>query len=157
MLGEQQLEELLYPVGRSRSSCPREFEELALVILRRLSGYKLLKVERAQDVIQISVDDEDGFSVVVTPKGVELRLAHIEWTGGAYGPELRSRLWKRLETSEIEGWDEAAWHRVFKAAFQARQRQKRRCRFCERKFVPELMHAQDVCQGCAERHLEVVH
>jgi hypothetical protein len=34
---------------------------------------------------------------------------------------------------------------------------RRTCRFCGNSFNPGRMHAGDVCQGCAERHLGVVH
>ena len=31
------------------------------------------------------------------------------------------------------------------------------CRYCRETFNPGWMHDADVCQGCAERHLGVVH
>jgi hypothetical protein len=33
----------------------------------------------------------------------------------------------------------------------------RRCVRCSREMTPGHMHSADVCQGCAERHLGVVH
>lgn len=40
-----------------------------------------------------------------------------------------------------------------------RQRREsfRTCQYCGRTFGPEHMHSEDVCQGCAERYLGVVH
>lgn len=38
----------------------------------------------------------------------------------------------------------------------ARARALTRCRFCREQNVPGHMH-EDVCHGCAERHLGVVH
>jgi len=43
---------------------------------------------------------------------------------------------------------------------QARRRHGaalRLCRYCRRQQTPGHMHSDDVCQGCAERHLGVVH
>ena len=41
----------------------------------------------------------------------------------------------------------------------SRQRREsfRTCRYCGRTLGPEHMHTNDVCQGCAERYLGVVH
>ena len=33
----------------------------------------------------------------------------------------------------------------------------RTCRYCQERFTPGHMHAADVCQGCAERELGVLH
>jgi hypothetical protein len=42
------------------------------------------------------------------------------------------------------------------AARRARGAQFRRCRFCGERFPPERRHG-DVCHGCAEKHLGVIH
>jgi len=50
--------------------------------------------------------------------------------------------------------------RLRKAIKRARARGIARlqtCRFCEQRFNPGWMHNDEVCQGCAERHLRVVH
>jgi hypothetical protein len=35
--------------------------------------------------------------------------------------------------------------------------QRQTCRFCGKSFNPGSMHEDDVCQGCAEEHLGVIH
>ncbi len=97
---ENNYKELIYPSERYRSSCPRQFEELALEVIKWMRDFGELEVDRTQDVIQLSVDEEFGFSVVVTPENVDIRLAVIEWTCGTYEPALASHSWKKFNAKK---------------------------------------------------------
>jgi hypothetical protein len=43
------------------------------------------------------------------------------------------------------------------AARESRRSKYLQCRLCEETKPPEWMHEEDVCQGCAEKHLGVVY
>ena len=46
---------------------------------------------------------------------------------------------------------------LVQAAVVLRRAAFRRCRYCGQNTPPEWWHGEDACQGCAERHLGVVH
>jgi hypothetical protein len=112
------------------------------------------RMERTRDVFDLHVGgDEDGAVVIVTAEAVELRLPTVEWTCGAYGPALTSRFWKRVK------WSDAAPEQISEMTQKAlakRRAEFKPCRFCGREFPPEHRHG-NVCHGCAEKHLHVVH
>lgn len=91
--------------------------------------------------------------VLVTREALELRLPGIEWTMGAYGPAASSRLWKRVE------WDKLCEDELpdLLAGLRAvRRGEFRVCGYCGGQFPPERMTETNVCDACAQRHLEVV-
>lgn len=137
--------EAKYVLGELRS-----FEQFALRVLDLLPG---ARVDRARDVIQITQEDERGIIVIVTPEAVELRLPTTEWVG-PHTPIASSRLWKRVKWDRMS---DARLSRFLESAGQARAAEFTRCRFCGQEFPPEHRHEEDVCHGCAERHLGVVH
>lgn len=110
-------------------------------------------VERTRDCIQIDCGGEEGIVILVTPEVIELRLPTVEWTMGPYGPTASSRFWKRVEISKIT---DIELETLLKEAQKKRQSEFRNCRYCERRLPPEHMHG-DVCHGCAEIYLGVVH
>lgn len=109
---------------------------------------------RTRDCIQINYGGQEGIVILVTAEAIELRLPTVEWTMGAYGPAASSRLWKRVEFCEMA---DAKLISLLNDALKQRKNEFRKCRYCERKFPPEHMHASDVCQGCATKHLGVVY
>jgi hypothetical protein len=137
------------PHDRYPSDGLRSVEHNAQRVLGLLSD---AVVERTRDCIQIDSGGDEGIVVLVTAEAIELRLPTVEWTMGAYGPAAASGLWKRISTSVSD----AELASMLGEAKDARQSEFVRCRFCEQRFPPERRHG-DVCHGCAERHLGVVH
>lgn len=93
------------------------------------------------------------FEVVLTPEALEVRLPTVAWTQGAYGPAASSTLWQRVLWESISTADVYA---LCTDALRVREKQFVPCRFCGREFPPEHRH-DDVCHGCAERELGIVH
>jgi hypothetical protein len=116
-----------------------------------LSG---IVVERTRDCIQIDYGGEEGIVILVTAEAIELRFPTVEWTMGAYGPATSSRLWKRVECCEM---DDVELISLLNDALKQRKSEFKKCRYCGREKPLEHMHSSDVCQGCAEKHLGVVH
>lgn len=122
--------------------------------LRVLAWRRDGRVERTRDVIEISYGGDQGIAVLVTAETFEVRLPTIEWTRGAYGPADSSRLWRRARASALS--DEAL-KQLLERGIRARRSQFTDCRYCGNSFPPERRHVEDVCHGCAERHLGIVH
>ncbi len=110
--------------------------------------------ERTRDAIQISSGGDSGIVVLVTPEAFEIRLPTTEWTGGFYGAHESSRLWRRVSAARVN--DEVLGDLLWKAQ-ATRIAEFKRCRYCRETFPPEQRHSVNVCDGCAEVHLGVVH
>lgn len=94
----------------------------------------------------------DEVGAVLTPAGVFVGWLDVDWDGPST-PEWVLRDVLHLPVGSYEqDLDEAV-----ASAHQRGEAARRECRYCEGRFVPGHMHSQDVCQGCAERHLGVVH
>lgn len=141
---------LIDPEDRYPASGLRAVESQALRVLELLPG---ATVERTRDVIQIDWGGEAGIVVLVTREAVEVRLPGVEWTCGAYGPAVTSRLWKR---SSLRKLSSERLRRLLAAAQEARLAEFEICRYCNRSTAPEHRIQDDICHGCAERHLGVV-
>ena len=61
--------------------------------------------------------------------------------------------WRRLPESELL----SALGQLIKGAREARLARYRTCRFCGESSPPEWMDTDDVCVGCADRQMDVVH
>jgi hypothetical protein len=61
--------------------------------------------------------------------------------------------WRRLPESTLMN----VVGQLIKGAREVRRSRYRACRFCGRTNPPEWLHNDDVCQGCAEAELGVVH
>jgi hypothetical protein len=108
---------------------------------------------RTSEAIQFDVDrGRCRVTLLVTAEALELRLATVEWTG-AHACRDSTRLWKRVLW---EGLDDGSLRELIDDAFERRLSEFVRCRFCRRSTPPEHRH-DDVCHGCAERHLGIVH
>jgi len=140
----------LDPENKYPSDGLRHVERNANRVLALLSEST---VERTRDCIQIYCGGEKGIVILVTPEVIELRLPTVEWTMGSYGPAASSRLWKRIQESEITDRD---LETLLIEALKERQNEFRNCRYCKESLPPEHMH-DDVCHGCAEKYLGVVH
>lgn len=138
------------PDGRYPADPPRRAECFALLVLDHLRGAAL---ERTRDVIQIDGGGDQGIVVVITPDDLELRMPTTEWTGGAYGPAPSSTLWKRIGLDDLDGADLPG---LLDAAIAHRAGEFVACRHCGQLFPPEHRH-DDVCHGCSEKHLGIVH
>jgi len=111
-------------------------------------------VTRTRDVYQIEIHGDEGVVLLVTAEAIELRLPTVEWTKGAHAPRAASRLWRRLTWSKIE---EAGIAEVIGLAIAKRRAEFHKCRYCGEMVPPEHRHNRNTCQGCAEKHLGVVH
>lgn len=127
-------------------------ESRALEMLKLLPG---AQVQRTRDVIQLNWQGENGLVVLVTPDSVEFRRPSVEWTCGSYAPALTSRLLKRVEL--INRKRQPNFSKLIQQVLQSLRSQMRQCRYCRQAFLPERMHSEDVCHGCAEQYLGVVH
>lgn len=145
------LRRYLNPDEKYSSDGPRKVEENADRVLVLLPSSS---VERTRDCIQIDYRGEKGIIILVTPESIEIRLPTVEWTKSTYGPAASSRFWKRVNESEIT--DEEL-ENLLKEALKERRSEFKICRYCKEPVPPEHRHSEDVCHGCAERHLGVVH
>lgn len=143
---------LIDPEDRYPTEGLRSVEALALRALRCLPGARL---ERTRDAIQIEEGGDKGVVVLVTPEALEIRLPTVEWTSGAYGPAMSSRLWKRLRAKKIGAGAEELTA-ILQQARRARSREFKRCRYCKELFPVEHRHG-NACHGCAQRFEGVVH
>lgn len=96
--------------------------------------------------------------------GAELRPSEllIGWVDVAWpGPCLpvaRLRDLQRISLRDAEAASGVeACGRAIATAGAQREAALRTCRLCEQRFTPGHMHDDRTCQGCAERHLGVVH
>jgi hypothetical protein len=96
-------------------------------------------------------EDRRGYvGAVLSGVGLLLGWIDVGWDGPATPyPRLRdvTHLGRPLSKDEVA-----------RAATEARTQRKRalrNCRFCREACIPGHMHSDDVCQGCAERHLHV--
>lgn len=106
------------------------------------------------DGLQVEIDRRGcRVALVLTTEAVEIRLPTVEWPG-PHSPVATTRLWKRVDWSEVS--DSKALRALLDAAAKERRREFIPCRFCRRRTPPEHRH-DDVCHSCAEGYLGVVH
>jgi hypothetical protein len=90
---------------------------------------------------------------------IEVRLFTLTWPH-PHTPEPASRPFVKIRWSDLpEDLDMAreAIRLLIESARIVRKAEYRTCRFCRGLLPPEHMHDKDVCHGCAEQHLGVVH
>jgi len=151
---DSKLHPLLFDVaGPHASNGGRRVEHKASVILSLVQSERITHLERTRDAIQIQIDDERGIVVLVTPEAFEFRVPTVEWTCGAYGPAESSRLWRRIESDEIEEGD---LDELLREALAARAAEFVKCRHCGERFPPEH-RTGGACHGCASLHDGVVY
>jgi hypothetical protein len=98
------------------------------------------------------VDDEHHAGAVLAGPAITVGWLDVAWPDPSR-PELVLQDPERLgpEASRTGLVD------ALRRAGVRRRAALRRCRLCEREFVPGHMHAHDVCQGCASTHLGVAY
>lgn len=126
--------------------------ELAATVI--LGWFPEAQVSRTRDAIQLDIGDDRGVVVLVTPEAIEVRLPTVEWTRGTYGPADSSVLWKRLRH---RGRLTDRFRTAILSAIRLRLDQFKSCRFCGEPVSLEHRHGDDVCHGCAQNHLGIVH
>jgi len=140
----------------------RPFERLAYAVAMALPE---LRVTRTTEAIQLSGNSETGATLLFTPEALEVRLPTVDWVHGAYGARASTRLLRRYLLRQLLRQDPedpmgSALLRIqslFRDACATRRKEFRKCRYCGESYPPEFRHARDVCHGCAEIHLGVVH
>jgi hypothetical protein len=98
-------------------------------------------------------------AVRLTDEGLAVSVYGVRWDG-PHTPvpdhrPLAEVAWSDLREGEAEAV--VAAQLLVQAATVVRRAAFRRCRYCEKNTPPEWWHGDDACQGCAERHLGVVH
>ena len=117
-------------------------------------------VERTRDVIQFTCFEFDypeelgdyGIILLLLPDFIDIRLPSTDWVT-PYTPIPSSSFWKRIEISSVS---EDELPKLVEQGRKARRRQFKKCKYCEKRFPPEHRHG-DVCHGCAEGKLGIVH
>ena len=95
----------------------------------------------------------DGVAAVLAGGGVFIGWLDVVWPGPGT-PELQLRDVVHLPPGRL---DELELTATLAVARERAESARRSCRYCGERVVPGHMHSADVCQGCAERHLGVVH
>lgn len=116
-------------------------------------------IRATRDFYQFDQDDPDGFSILVTPESLELRLPTIEWTLGYMGPRSCSRLLERVPYPQKSLTSDTILELVQRAK-DARRAEVKPCVHCGRLTEPGHAHILDgdwVCHGCSERYRGMVH
>jgi hypothetical protein len=144
---------LVDPENKYDFGGPLSVDRAALQVLELLPGAIL---DRTRDVIQFEVREEPGLVLLVTPDAIEFRLPTVEWTHGSHGPAPSSRYWKRIKVPDSGQLNEKRIQSLIDEARSVRAAEFVICRYCGENFPPEHRH-DDVCHGCAERHMGVVH
>jgi hypothetical protein len=98
-------------------------------------------------------------TVHMSDQGLVVSVFGIRWDG-PHTPTRNDRELCRLSWDELpaELPEQAVMaSSLIQAALVVRRAKFRACRFCQQSVPPEWQHGTDVCQGCAERHLGVIH
>jgi hypothetical protein len=107
----------------------------------------------------LTAGDPGLVTVSVDPDGIAVAVFGVRWDG-PHTPvpdprPLACLAWSDFRGSEAEAV--VAAQLLIQAGIVIRRAAFRRCRSCKRNMPPEWLHAEDMCQGCAERELGVVH
>lgn len=100
----------------------------------------------------IWLDRDEAIGAFVGEVGIFVGWVDVTWPGPGH-PELELQAVRHLTPQEATFALANELSRL-RAAYAAASRE---CRYCGRLFSPGHMHEHDVCQGCAERQLGVVH
>lgn len=115
----------------------------------RLDALGQAGLVRGADSLWLDVDSAVG--AAVAEAGAFVGWVDVSWFGPA---DPVRRLHDVIHVPRVLGDDLCeAVDRVR----DLREAALRSCRYCGERKTPGHMHAADVCQSCAERHLGVVH
>ncbi len=127
-------------------------------VLRGLLPVPVREESSAEGVL-LTAGDPGLVAVRLSDRGLAVSVFGVRWDG-PHTPmrddrELCALSWEEMPAELPE--QVVAVHSLIQAAMVIRRSQFRVCRFCRESTPPEWQHATDVCQGCAERRLGVVH
>lgn len=118
-----------------------------------------VREEPSDDGVLLSGGDPGLVVVRVAGRGLTVSVYGVRWDG----PHTPTRADREL--CRVSGDDMPAElpeqavvaAALIQAAVAIRRAKFLVCRYCGQSNPPEWQHGADVCQGCAERHLGVVH
>lgn len=122
------------------------------------SGDRSLELELADaglehDASGLWMDREQNVGALKHEGHVVIGTISIEWRGAVPPPDFvlsdPVHLARPVDPEHLS--------KVIEGARAAGIAQRQTCRYCGESFNPGWMHDDDVCQGCAEKHLGVVH
>ena len=133
-----------------------EYEELLDFIARELG--EPLQRQESLDGATVFVAGDPGEVIVRCRKSsVSVAVYAVRWRG-PHTPIVVPREFAKLAWNRLpQGALVMTLHALIAAAREVRRSEFRKCRMCGDMNPPEWMHSKDICQGCAERHLGVVH
>jgi len=111
-----------------------------------------VREDLSEEGVLLTAGDPGLVAVRVSDHGVSVSVFGIRWDG-PHTPipdhrQLCYLAWEELPAEEPE--QAVVVDSLVRAAVVIRRARFRECRYCQRSMPP-------VCQGCAERHLGVVH
>jgi hypothetical protein len=110
---------------------------------------------------EVTLSGGDPGMVVIGSSGEGLRVCvyGVRWEGPhtpvANHRPLAEWSWSQLPADPAERF--SLVRAAVQEAIRVRRSEFRNCRYCTAPNPPEWMHAEDVCQSCAEQHLGVVY
>lgn len=140
----KQLEEL----GASASLIPLDAEPHAADFAEHSDGAVTLEAGNPPVVVMRSVND-----------ALHVLDYQIDWTGpSSTRSDHRLHHSEALDQGPITGASLAAsLGEPIASAIALRRARFRVCRLCGDEYAPEYLHGDDLCQGCASRHLGIVY
>lgn len=140
-------------------STSAEWTQTDLLALVRKALPEPVSEAETKGGLLIEAGDPGKVAMKATAAGVTVLLYGIRWDGPSrlvpnHRPLAHIR-WRDLPTAREEA--AAVLRHLIEAAQMIRLATFRTCRFCQESTPPEWMHDEDVCQGCAEKHLGIVH
>lgn len=115
--------------------------------------------ESIADGVLLTAGEPGLVSVNVSQRGMMVSVFAIRWDGPYTAVrndrEVCSLSWQELP-DEVSQQTVIAFSLIH-AAVLIRRATFRICKYCNETNPPEWQHSDDVCRGCAEKHLGVVH
>jgi hypothetical protein len=99
------------------------------------------------------MDPRDEVAAATHPLGLFVGWVEASWPHPGI-PVMVLKAVRHVPHSQRQA---AELRQALESARQSRANAVRTCIYCEIAYTPGHMHTDDVCQGCAERHLGVVH
>jgi hypothetical protein len=135
---------------------PQQLEEWLAFIAAHLSAPVELQ-EASDGSTYFTGGDPAEVIVQLTRSRITVWEYAATWEG-PHTPVVRpirvgSVVWPRLSAPHSI----SAVHALIEGARQSRRSKFGTCRYCDRSHPPEFMHDDEVCQGCAVKHLGVVY
>jgi hypothetical protein len=126
--------------------------------LRRLLP-EPVREEESAGATTLLAGDPGLVAVRFTDSGLTVSVYGVRWDG-PHTPVLDHRPLAEVAWDDFRGGETeavVAAQLLVQAAVVVRRAAFCRCRYCGKSTPPEWWHGEDACQGCAERHLGIVH